>query len=88
MRRFGGRWVTAHRRRRGSIALVGSVAHGGDGPDSDYEFLATFAPGATLFDVGGLPAELEDLLGGEVDVLDQGGLKANHGEVLAEAIPL
>jgi len=71
-----------------SIALVGSVARGDDRPDSDYDFLATFEPGATLFDIGGLLADLEDLLDGEVDVLDAGGLRAKHAEVLAEAVPL
>ncbi len=74
--------------RATSIALVGSVARGDDGPDSDYDFVATFEPGATLFDIGGLLADLEDLLGGEVDVLDAGGLKAHRTEVLAEAITL
>ena len=71
-----------------SIALVGSVARGDDGPDSDYDFLATFAPGADLFDIGGVLAAIEDLLDGEVDVLDAGGLKPRHAEVLADAIPL
>ena len=71
-----------------SIALVGSVARGDDGPDSDYDFVATFEPGATSFDIGGLLADLEDLLGGDVDVLDVGGLKARRTEVLAEAITL
>ena len=71
-----------------SIALVGSVARGDDGPDSDYDFLATFAPGADLFDIGGLLADLEDLLGAAVDVLDAGGVKAKNSEVFAEAIPL
>ena len=33
-------------------------------------------------------AALEDLLDGEVDVLDAGGLKPRHAEVLADAIPL
>lgn len=74
--------------RATSIALVGSVARGDDGPDSDYDFVATFEPGATVFDIGGLLADLEDLLGGEVDVLDAAGLKARRAEVLAEAIPL
>ena len=74
--------------RATSIALVGSVARGDDEPDSDYDFLATFEPGATLFDIGGLLADLEDLLDGEVDLLDAGGLRVKHAEVLAEAIPL
>ena len=71
-----------------SIALVGSVARGDDGPDSDYDFLATFAKGASLFDHAGLELALEDLLGDDVDVISRGGLKPKHAEVLADAIPL
>ena len=75
-----------------SIALVGSVATGDDTPASDIDFLATFEPGADLFDVGGLLADLEELLGGQVDVIDAGALKPakreGHRAMLAEAIPL
>ena len=71
-----------------SIALVGSVARGDDGPDSDYDFLATFAKGASLFDHAGLELDLEDLLGTAVDVISRGGLKSKHADILADAIPL
>ena len=74
------------------ISLVGSVARGEDGPDSDYDFLAAFAPGATLFDQSRLLGVLRELLGDKVDVLSVGGLKPEkhlrHREMLAEAIPL
>lgn len=56
-------------------------ARGYDGPDSDDDFLATFAPGATLFDVG-------SLLGGKLGILGASGVTANHGGGLTEAIPL
>ena len=71
-----------------SIALVGSVARGEDTAHSDYDFLANFAEGASLFDHAGLELALEDLLGAEVDVVSRGGLKAKHGGILADAIPL
>ena len=75
-----------------SIALVGSVARGDDGPDSDYDFLATFANGASLFDLGALQIALEEMLSAEVDVISVGGLKPDkregHRAMLAEAIPL
>ena len=78
--------------RATAIALVGSVATGDDIPASDVDFLATFEPGADLFDVGGLLADLEELLGGQVDVIDAGALKPakrdGHRSMLAEAIPL
>ena len=75
-----------------SIALVGSVARGDDEPDSDYDFLVTFAKGASLFDLGALQVALEELLSAEVDVISAGGLRPNerkgHRAMLAEAIPL
>ena len=78
--------------KAGEISLVGSVARGEDTPDSDYDFLARFAPGASLFDLGTLQFALEELLGGDVDVISVGGLKPGkrdgHREMLAEAITL
>ena len=71
-----------------SIALVGSVARGEDTSHSDYDFLANFADGASLFDHAGLELALEDLLGAEVDVISRGGLKPKHAGILADAIPL
>lgn len=75
-----------------SIALVGSVARGEDTADSDCDFLASFAKGASLFDLGALQIALEELLSAEVDVISVGGLKPDkregHRAMLAEAIPL
>ncbi|MDR5697847.1 MAG: nucleotidyltransferase, partial [Armatimonadota bacterium] len=46
-------------------------------------------PGRTLFDLGGLQYELEQLLGCRVDVVTERGLKARIRErVLREAVPL
>ncbi len=61
--------AAAERNRASAIALVGSVARGEDFNDSDYDFLVDFDKGATLFDIGGLEADLEDLLGARVDVV-------------------
>ena len=74
--------------RATSIALVGSVARGEDTADSDYDFLATFVEGASLFDVGGLQAALEDLLDAEVDLICASGLKTCSSDILDEAIAL
>ena len=70
------------------IALVGSVARGTDDPDSDCDFLATFAKGASLFDHADLELALEDLLDADVDVISRGGLKPKHAGILADAIAL
>jgi predicted nucleotidyltransferase len=46
-------------------------------------------PGATLFDLGGLQIELEDLLGVSVDLLTPGDLPPKiRDKVLAEACPI
>ena len=78
----------AARRKADSIALVGSVARGDDSDDSDYDFLARFAEGASLFDLAGLRLDLSELLGHDVDVISVGGLKDKHRGMLDDAITL
>ena len=78
----------AARRKAESIALVGSVARGDDRDHSDYDFLARFSKGASLFDLAGLRLDLEELLGHEVDVISVGGLKDKHQSMLDDAITL
>ena len=78
----------AARRKADSIALVGSVARGDDGDGSDYDFLARFAEGASLFDLAGLQLDLKELLGRDVDVISVGGLKDKHQGMLNDAITL
>jgi len=78
----------AARNKASAIALVGSVARGDDDPDSDYDFLVDFDQGVTLFDIGGLKADLEDLLGAEVDVMPRSCLRDRYRTMLADAIPL
>lgn len=69
--------------------IFGSVLHGDDREGSDLDLLVDALPGATLFDLGGLQAELEDLLGVRVDVLTPGDLPPKfRQQVLAEAQPL
>lgn len=69
--------------------VFGSVLHGMDGDGSDLDLLVDTLPGATLFDLGGLQDQLEQLLGVHVDVLTPADLPANfRAKVLAEARPL
>ena len=69
--------------------VFGSVLHGTDHDGSDLDLLVDALPWATLFDLGGLQAELEDLLGVHVDVLTPADLPAKvRQQVLAEAQPL
>jgi uncharacterized protein len=71
------------------VRLFGSVACGDDRPDSDVDLLVRFDPDRSLLDHGGLIADLEDLLGGKVDVIDEGGIRPRwRGVVLKEAVAL
>ncbi|HEX2795915.1 MAG TPA: nucleotidyltransferase family protein [Immundisolibacter sp.] len=79
----------AGRFRAANLRIFGSVLHGTDEEGSDLDLLVDALPGATLFDLGGLQAELEDLLGVRVDLLTPGDLPARFREqVLAQAQPV
>ena len=55
------------------LRVVGSVARGEDTPESDIDFFIDTASEATLFDIGGLHEDLEDLLGVPVSIITSGG---------------
>ena len=79
----------AARRGARDLRVFGSVARGAARSDSDLDLLATFEPTSSLLDLGALKAELEDLLGCEVDLLSEAGLRPDfRREVLGEAVPL
>jgi Predicted nucleotidyltransferases len=56
-----------------NLRIVGSVARGEDTEESDIDFLVDSAPGTTLFDIGGLREDLEELLGVSVDIISSKG---------------
>jgi len=69
--------------------VFGSAVHGENRPDSDVDFLVDLEPGRSLFDLAGLMADLQDLLGAEVDLATTKGLHPYiRDRVLAEAQPL
>lgn len=69
--------------------VFGSVLHGEDADGSDLDLLVDPLPETTLFDLGGLQGELEDLLGVPVDVRTPGGLPPKfRAAVVAEAQPV
>ena len=80
--------AAAERSKARSIALVGSVARGDDADDSDFDFLVDFNKGVTLFDIGGLKADLEDLLGGSVDVVPRSCVRESCRGMFEDAITL
>ncbi|HMW23260.1 MAG TPA: nucleotidyltransferase family protein [Burkholderiaceae bacterium] len=83
VRAAAGRFRTANPR------VFGSVLHGTDRDGSDLDLLVDALPGATLFDLGGLQDELQELLGVRVDLLTPSDLPlAFRARVLAEARPV
>ncbi|WP_413988643.1 nucleotidyltransferase family protein [Labrys okinawensis] len=77
------------RHRVANPRVFGSVLHGTDREGGDLDILIDALPGATLFDLGGLQVELEDLLGVRVDLRTPGDLPQPLREkVLLEARPL
>jgi predicted nucleotidyltransferase len=79
----------AEEHRVGEVRVFGSVARGENTETSDVDLLIRTRPGCSLLDLGGLLADLEDLLHCRVDVVTDDGLKPRLRErVLREAIPL
>jgi predicted nucleotidyltransferase len=52
------------------VRVFGSVARGEARPDSDVDLALHFEPGRGVLDFCGLIADLEDLLGRRVDIVD------------------
>ena len=72
-----------------NVRVFGSVARGEASPSSDIDFLVDLETGRSLFDLGGLLMDLQDLLGCKVDIGTTKMLKASiKDQVLKEAVPL
>lgn len=81
------RIVEAH--RACNARVFGSVALGVDHDDSDLDLLVDVLPGTTLFDLGGLHAELEEMLGVPIDLVTPGDLPSKFRDlVVAAAVPV
>jgi uncharacterized protein len=79
----------ASKRGASNVRVFGSVARGESDAKSDIDLLVDLEPGRSLFDLGGLLMDLQDLLGHNVDVVTERGLRERIRErVLKEAIPL
>ncbi len=69
--------------------VFGSTLSGTDVEGSDLDLLVDPLPTTTLFDLGGLQMELEELLGIGVDVLTPGDLPATfRSKVVSKARPI
>lgn len=76
----------AERHGASNLRVFGSVARGDDDKDSDIDFLVDLEKGRSLLDLGGLQVDLEMLLGCQVDVVTENGLRPRIRErVLDEA---
>jgi predicted nucleotidyltransferase len=72
-----------------NVRVFGSVARGDADEQSDLDLLVDMEAGRSLFDLGGLLTDLEELLGCSVDVVTEKGLRDRiRSRVLQEAIPL
>ena len=79
----------AVKRGASNVRVFGSVARGEADSKSDIDLLVDLEPGRSLFDLGGLLMDLQDLLGQKVDVVTERGLRERIRErVSKEAIPL
>ena len=78
-------------RSRGAsrVRVCGSVARGDATETSDIDFLVDLDADRGLLDLGGLLMDLRDLLGHNVDVATEAGLRPRVAQrVLADAIDL
>lgn len=72
-----------------NLRVFGSIARGDAGAMSDVDLLVDMEPGRSLLDMGGLLMDLQDLLGCDVDIVTENGLRPRiRDRVLNEAVPL
>lgn len=72
-----------------NVRVFGSVARGEADAESDIDFLVDMEPGRSLFDMGGLLMDLQEMLGYNVDIVTPQGLRDRiRDRVLKEAIAL
>ena len=76
--------LAAARYRVANPRVFGSALYGNDREGSDLDLLVDPLPGTTLFDLGGLQDELQELLGVSVDVLTLQDLPAKFRDIVAQ----
>jgi predicted nucleotidyltransferase len=80
---------TAYRHGAYNVRVFGSVVRGEADSESDIDLLVDMEPGRSLLDLSGLLIDLEDMLGCNVDVVTERGLRGRIRErVLKEAVAL
>ncbi len=72
-----------------NVRVFGSVARGEANPNSDVDLLVDMEEGRSLFDLGGLLMDLQELLHRKVDIVTEAGLHWYiKDRVIKEAKPL
>ena len=80
---------TANKYGAYNVRVFGSVARGEADSESNIDLLVNMEPGRSLLDLSGLLIDLEELLGCNVDVVTEKGLRDRIRErVLREAVTL
>ena len=80
---------TANRYGAFNVRVFGSVARGEADSESDIDLLVDMEAGRSLLDLSGLLIDLEDMLGCNVDVVTERGLRDRiRDRVLKEAVAL
>ena len=78
--------ATARKHGAYNVRVFGSVARGEARPDSDIDFLVNLETGRSLMDLARLLRELQSLLGMNVDVVTEAGLRPRiRPQVLKDA---
>jgi uncharacterized protein len=81
--------AVARRYGASNVRLFGSVARGDATADSDLDLIVRFEPNRSLLDQGGLLMDLQELLGVEVDVIDEDAMRPRFRQhVLKEVVAL
>ena len=72
-----------------NVRVFGSVARGEADEKSDIDFLVNMEKGRSLLDLAGLAIDLEELLGCNVDIVTEKGLRERiRDRVLKDAVSL
>jgi predicted nucleotidyltransferase/DNA-binding XRE family transcriptional regulator len=80
--------LAAEGRRLSDVRVFGSVVRGEAGAGSDVDLLVHPGPEASVFDLAGFMAEVEELLGVGVDVVSDRGSGPVMDRIRAEAVAL
>lgn len=72
-----------------NLRVFGSLARGEATETSDIDLLVDMDPDRSLLDLGGLLMDLRELLGRDLDIVTEAGLRKRiRTRVLEEAVPL